>query len=124
MYHHQPDDTETKAFMQAFVNGEINNNEAEPIYKPLKAPQITRVGSILRKSSLDELPQLFNVLKGDMSLVGPRPNMPCEVDVYKDWHKQRLQTLPGITGLAQINGAASPFDRIVKYDLLYRDSAC
>ena len=66
-------------------------------------PRITRVGRFLRKTSLDELPQLFNVMKGEMSLVGPRPEMPFIVEQYNDLHKQRLNVKPGITGLWQIS---------------------
>jgi lipopolysaccharide/colanic/teichoic acid biosynthesis glycosyltransferase len=72
------------------------------------------------KTSLDELPQLINVFKGEMSLVGPRPNVPWEVEEYRGWHKERLEVVPGITGLAQINGRSSvTFDRIVRYDIEY-----
>jgi len=81
---------------------------------------ITRVGKILRKTSLDELPQLFNILKGDMSLVGPRPSIDYEAEAYFDWYLPRLSVLPGITGLAQINGRSSiPFPEIVEWDLQY-----
>ncbi len=90
------------------------------IYKPAQASQITRVGRFLRKTSLDELPQVLNVLKGEMSLVGPRPNVPYEVEEYQLWHSERLEVLPGITGLAQVKGRSSiSFSRIVKYDIEY-----
>jgi lipopolysaccharide/colanic/teichoic acid biosynthesis glycosyltransferase len=69
---------------------------------------------------LDELPQVFNVLKGEMSLVGPRPNVPWEVEEYWAWHHERLEVLPGITGLAQVRGRSGiSFDRIVEYDIEY-----
>jgi lipopolysaccharide/colanic/teichoic acid biosynthesis glycosyltransferase len=75
---------------------------------------------LLRKASLDELPQLLNVLKGDMSFVGPRPSLPYEVDLYQPWHLRRLEVLPGLTGLAQIRGRSSlPFREIVKIDIEY-----
>jgi lipopolysaccharide/colanic/teichoic acid biosynthesis glycosyltransferase len=78
------------------------------------------VGRILRKTSLDELPQLINILKGDMSIVGPRPNVPWEVEEYRAWHYERLEVLPGLTGLAQVRGRSSiSFDRIVQYDIEY-----
>ncbi len=107
--------------MRAFVNGDIGQKDSSKnIYKPFQETQVTRVGRILRKTSLDELPQLFNVLKGDMSLVGPRPNVPWEVEEYRGWHKERLEVLPGITGLAQVQGRSGiSFDRIVKYDIEY-----
>lgn len=90
------------------------------VFKPANDKRVTPVGRFLRKASLDELPQLFNVLKGDMSLVGPRPSMPYEVDVYKPWHFRRLEVLPGMTGLAQINGRSSlTFRDIVKIDIRY-----
>jgi undecaprenyl phosphate N,N'-diacetylbacillosamine 1-phosphate transferase len=74
----------------------------------------------LRKTSLDELPQLINILKGDMSLIGPRPNVLWEVEAYKEWHRERLSVLPGITGLAQVNGrSAISFDTIVQHDIEY-----
>jgi lipopolysaccharide/colanic/teichoic acid biosynthesis glycosyltransferase len=78
------------------------------------------MGYILRKTSLDELPQLANVLLGSMSLVGPRPNVPWEVASYQAWHRERLNALPGITGLAQVNGrSAIDFDTIARYDIEY-----
>jgi lipopolysaccharide/colanic/teichoic acid biosynthesis glycosyltransferase len=120
MYHNL-DNSAHKTFMRAFVNGEIGKNgTGKTIYKPFRESQVTRAGRILRKTSLDELPQLINVLKGEMSLVGPRPNVPWEVEEYRGWHKERLEVLPGITGLAQVNGRSGvDFDTIVGYDVEY-----
>ena len=107
--------------MKAFVNGQIGDDEnGGAIYKPIQASQITRVGRILRKISLDELPQLVNVFRGEMSLVGPRPNVLWEFEEYKGWHNERLEVLPGVTGLAQVRGRSGlTFDSIVKYDVEY-----
>lgn len=117
------DDRSSREFMQAFVTGQINQDDGDDgqaTYKPKHKDQITRVGRILRKTSLDELPQIFNVLRGEMSLVGPRPNVPWEVEVYRGWHNERLEVLPGITGLAQVRGRSDiPFDSIVNYDIEY-----
>jgi lipopolysaccharide/colanic/teichoic acid biosynthesis glycosyltransferase len=86
----------------------------------LDDPRITRVGRFLRKSSLDELPQLVNVLKGEMSLVGPRPEMPFIVDQYDAEHKERLKALPGITGLWQLSGdRRKAIHENMEYDLYY-----
>lgn len=82
--------------------------------------RITKIGVILRKYSLDELPQLFNVLKSDMSIVGPRPALTVQTDVYNDYQKKRLEVKPGITGLAQINGRNSlTWDERIKWDVEY-----
>lgn len=118
---HNLDDSYHRAFMKAFINGRIGDDEkGVAIYKPVQASQVTRVGRILRKTSLDELTQLINVLKGEMSLVGPRPNVPWEVEEYRGWHNERLEVLPGITGLAQVRGRSGiVFDSIVKYDIEY-----
>jgi lipopolysaccharide/colanic/teichoic acid biosynthesis glycosyltransferase len=115
------DDSNCRAFMQAFVRGQLAcEDEDEEIFKPVRGPQITRVGRILRKTSADELPQIINVLRGEMSWVGPRPNVPCEVEVYRPWHHERLELLPGITGLAQVRGRSRiKFDTIVNYDIEY-----
>ena len=86
-------------------------------------PRITRVGRVLRRWSIDELPQLFNVLCGQMSLVGPRPPLPEEVEEYTEKHMKRLQTIPGITGVWQISGRSSlGFEEMVKLDLYYVDN--
>jgi len=98
-----------------------DQNEADgPIFKIRRDPRVTRVGQVLRNTSLDELPQLFNVFKGDMSLVGPRPPMPDEVEQYQPWHKRRLVVPPGMTGLWQVSGRSDlTFDEMVLLDLYY-----
>ena len=86
-------------------------------------PRITGLNKYLRKFSLDELPQFFNVLKGEMSVVGPRPSLPYELEVYQEWHKQRLNILPGITGLWQVTARNTvAFDEMVRIDLEYMQS--
>lgn len=118
----EPDQQE-RTFMQAYIQGNVSHTKpAEGVwmYKPDHSSRITRVGRILRKTSLDELPQLINILRGEMSLVGPRPNVPWEVDAYQEWHCERLKALPGVTGLAQVKGRSGlPFDSIVRLDLEY-----
>jgi exopolysaccharide biosynthesis polyprenyl glycosylphosphotransferase len=92
------------------------------LFKLPDDPRITGVGRVLRRWSLDELPQVFNVLMGEMSLVGPRPQMPEEVAGYEDWHFQRLLVSPGITGLWQVNGRSDlTFDEMVRLDLYYAE---
>jgi lipopolysaccharide/colanic/teichoic acid biosynthesis glycosyltransferase len=85
-----------------------------------KDPRVTRVGRVIRKLSIDELPQIFNVIKGDMSLVGPRPPVPYEVDQYQYDVRRRLDVVPGITGLQQVSGRSDiEFKRWVELDLQY-----
>lgn len=92
-------------------------------FKLEEDPRVTRVGRFLRKSSLDELPQLVNVLRGDMSLVGPRPAIAYEVEMYEPWHMGRLAVKPGITGLWQVSGrSVKNFQEMVELDLEYIDS--
>ena len=87
---------------------------------PLSHPDITPLGRVLRRFKLDEVPQLFAVLKGDMSLVGPRPALPEQTRLYDDFSKQRLWIRPGLTGLAQVNGgSALPWPERIKYDVDY-----
>jgi len=89
-------------------------------FKAKDDPRITRVGKIIRKLSIDELPQLINVVIGDMSLVGPRPPVPIEVEKYSAWHKKRLRVRPGITGLWQVSGRSElPFEDMVRLDIYY-----
>ena len=96
-------------------------NEADgPIFKIHDDPRLTRVGRFLRRTSLDELPQLWNVLRGEMGLVGPRPPLPAEVSGYMEWHKKRLEVRPGLTGLWQISGRSLlSFDEMVLLDIYY-----
>lgn len=91
------------------------------VYKITDDPRVTLIGKFLRKTSLDELPQFINVLRGDMSLVGPRPPIPYECDDYKLWHRRRvIEVKPGITGLWQVEGRSSTsFDEMVRLDLKY-----
>ena len=96
-------------------------NEADgPLFKIKEDPRTTRVGRLIRRTSLDELPQFLNVLKGDMSLVGPRPALPEEVAQYEEWHKRRLEASPGITGLWQVSGRSLVgFEEMVLLDTFY-----
>jgi exopolysaccharide biosynthesis polyprenyl glycosylphosphotransferase len=96
-------------------------NEADgPLFKIKRDPRLTRVGRWLRKLSLDELPQFYNVLSGEMSLIGPRPPLPAEVKQYQEWHKRRLEVMPGITGLSQISGRSElTFDETALLDIYY-----
>jgi lipopolysaccharide/colanic/teichoic acid biosynthesis glycosyltransferase len=97
------------------------NGNAQGVYKLTKDLRITRVGDFLRRTSLDELPQFYNVLRGDMSLVGPRPAIPYEVEAYQPWHRRRvLEAKPGITGLWQVSGRSRVgFDDMVRLDVRY-----
>jgi lipopolysaccharide/colanic/teichoic acid biosynthesis glycosyltransferase len=108
------------------INGDdditINNGDVQnPLYKINYDPRVTSVGSIIRKTSIDELPQLYNVLKGDMSLVGPRPPLGYEAEKYQSWHLRRiLEMKPGITGLWQVEGRSrTGFDEAVRLDVRY-----
>ncbi|MCQ3930803.1 MAG: sugar transferase [Chloroflexi bacterium] len=118
-----------QAFMKAFIKNDmaaiaaINGTENAEIMKIVKDPRVTLIGKFLRKTSLDELPQFINVLKGEMTLVGPRPCIPYEVEEYEAWHKQRLQATGGITGLWQVSArSAADFDGMCKLDIEYIQS--
>jgi exopolysaccharide biosynthesis polyprenyl glycosylphosphotransferase len=112
-----------REYQRAFIAGraEANLGDAtKPTYKLLSDPRITRIGKILRRTSLDEVPQLLNVLMGDMSIVGPRPPIPYEVEAYELWHRKRLDMKPGLTGLWQVSGRNRlPFEEMVRLDLFY-----
>lgn len=99
------------------------NEAAGPLFKMRDDPRVTRVGRIIRRTSIDELPQLINVLRGEMSLVGPRPGLASEVAQYQDWHRKRLEVLPGITGLWQVSGRSNlTFDEMVMLDIYYAEN--
>jgi lipopolysaccharide/colanic/teichoic acid biosynthesis glycosyltransferase len=110
-------------FVSAFIRGRQTDGESDPnrLFKIVKDPRITSIGHFLRRTSLDELPQLWNVLRADMSLVGPRPPLPYEVAQYKTWHKRRIgEAKPGLTGLWQVKGRSrTTFDEMVRLDLRY-----
>jgi exopolysaccharide biosynthesis polyprenyl glycosylphosphotransferase len=96
------------------------NEATGPAFKIRQDPRITAIGAFLRRSSLDEVPQLFNVLLGQMSIVGPRPQIPTEVELYEPWHRRRLDVKPGITCLWQISGRSTiGFDEWMRLDLEY-----
>ena len=96
------------------------NEATGPLFKIRDDPRLTRVGKFIRRTSLDELPQLYNVLRGEMSLVGPRPPLPKEVEQYQEWHKKRLEIAPGLTGLWQVSGRSElTFDEMVLLDIYY-----
>ena len=96
-------------------------NEVEgALFKIKQDPRITRIGRLIRKFSVDEVPQLINVIKGEMSVVGPRPPLPSEVDRYESWQWKRFEVLPGLTGLAQISGRSDlSFDETLRFDFYY-----
>ena len=114
-----------KAYVTQLIAGEAqpeaSDENGRAIYKLTKDQRITRVGGFLRRTSLDELPQFFHVIRGEMSLVGPRPPIAYEVEAYDVWHRRRvLEAKPGITGLWQVNGRSRVnFDDMVRLDLQY-----
>ena len=113
-------------YMLALINGEAETKtqtvegETVNVFKLVDDPRVTGVGRLIRRYSIDELPQLWNVLIGDMSLVGPRPPLPYEVSAYQPWHRRRLEVKPGITGAWQVDGRSRvEFDDMVFQDVLY-----
>jgi len=119
------DSSAHKEYVRQLIAGQAEkksvDGNSEGVFKLTNDPRITPVGRILRRSSLDELPQLINVLCGEMSLVGPRPPLPYEVEMYATWHRRRLlEARPGITGLWQVYGRSRvEFDDMVRLDLRY-----
>ncbi len=107
-----------RKYVESLIEG---GNKGAVAFKIRNDPRVTRIGHFLRRSSLDELPQFVNVLKGEMSLVGPRPPIPYEMDKYRTWHKRRiLEVKPGITGLWQVRGRSrTTFDDMVRLDIQY-----
>ncbi len=99
------------------------NEASGPLFKVRDDPRRTRVGRLIRTTSLDEIPQFLNVLRGEMSIVGPRPGLPAEVAQYQEWHHKRLQVLPGITGMWQVSGRSNlTFDEMVMLDIYYAEN--
>ena len=117
------DDAAHRDYQRNYIAGraETNLGDAErPVYKLRTDPRVTRIGRVLRRLSLDELPQLLNVLRGDMSVVGPRPPITYEVEAYELWHRKRLDMKPGLTGLWQVSGRNRlSFEEMVRLDLFY-----
>ena len=119
------DSSTHKEYVRQLIAGtaekHASDGDGDGVYKLTRDSRITRVGAFLRRTSLDELPQLINVLRGEMSLVGPRPPVPYEVEAYDIWHRRRLlEAKPGITGLWQVSGRSRvKFDDMVRLDLQY-----
>jgi lipopolysaccharide/colanic/teichoic acid biosynthesis glycosyltransferase len=114
------DQTLHENYVRAFLEGTAAANAETGAFKLAQDPRVTRVGRLLRRSSLDELPQLFNIIWGDMSLVGPRPVPTYEVAGYRDVHYERLAALPGITGWWQVKGRCQVgFEDMVRMDIDY-----
>jgi exopolysaccharide biosynthesis polyprenyl glycosylphosphotransferase len=117
-------------FRSMIVGAEVRKRELQrqnemrgPVFKMKRDPRITRFGRFIRRFSIDELPQLFNVLRGNMSLVGPRPPLPTEVEMYESWQRRRLSMKPGITCIWQVSGRNKiDFDRWMEMDLQYIDN--
>jgi undecaprenyl-phosphate galactose phosphotransferase len=108
---------------QEFIKGGHGNGNGNGSVKVVNEKMVTPIGRFIRRTSIDELPQFFNVLKGDMSLVGPRPCLPYEYDAYDDWHKRRLSVLPGCTGLWQVSSRSEVgFNDMVLLDIYYIDN--
>lgn len=122
---HMADESLHREYVYAYIRNDQDRMDeiqgmTTTVRKLVSDPRITRSGQWLRKTSLDELPQLWNILLGDMSLVGPRPAIPYEVAIYEPWHRQRLEATPGLTGLWQLNGRdTASFDEMVQLDLAY-----
>jgi len=121
---HDADDAIHRQFAAMFINGDEDGcreqNGGKAGFKMEEDPRITPIGRWLRRTSLDELPQLLNILKGDMSLVGPRPPISYEIENYQPWHLERLKVTPGLTGLWQVMGRSRvSFDEMVHLDLHY-----
>lgn len=117
---HNADQSAHQAYINAFAEGRIGQSKSGAKFKMAKDHRVTGVGQLLRRTSLDELPQLVNVLRGEMSLVGPRPVPAYEVAKYQDWHYERLAALPGMTGFWQVRGRSQvTFDAMITMDIEY-----
>ena len=114
------DDSKHREAIKHYMNGSKLNNDTNSPYKIYDDPRVTKVGKFIRSTSLDELPQLLNVLRGEMSLVGPRPPLPYEVELYSLHQKLRLSGKPGLTGPWQIYGRSRvTFENMVEMDIAY-----
>jgi len=117
------DDAEHRSYVKRLIkagNPYEGGKNGKLFFKISDDGRVTRVGKLIRKYSVDEFPQLFNVLRGEMSLVGPRPPLPYEYEDYSDWDRRRLDGIPGITGLWQVSGKNTiPFEEMVKLDIHY-----
>jgi lipopolysaccharide/colanic/teichoic acid biosynthesis glycosyltransferase len=116
------DDSHHREWLREFVRTDkpFVDAEGNPVYKAVNDPRVTRLGRVLRRFSVDEVPQLINVLRGEMSLVGPRPPVPAEFEVYDDAARRRLAVKPGITGLYQVTSRSQvPFSGMLAIDLDY-----
>ena len=119
------DDSVHRQFAMKWIGNQsvadsTNGRNGAPIFKIVNDNRVTRVGRILRRFSIDELPQLLNVVRGEMSLIGPRPALPYEIEGYQTWHRRRLDAVPGLTGLWQVSGRNRiSFDGMVRLDLQY-----
>jgi lipopolysaccharide/colanic/teichoic acid biosynthesis glycosyltransferase len=114
------DDAIHRAAIEKVFAGEAISDDPKSPFKLTRDPRVTRLGAFLRRTSLDELPQLYNVLKGEMSLVGPRPMIPYELKHFQDWHHERHMVRPGITGLAQVKSRGrANMDEILSHDVEY-----
>ncbi len=117
---YRADESVHRDYVTGLIKNKTRHVHGQGSLKMARDPRITRAGGILRKTSLDELPQLINVLMGNMSLIGPRPALPYEVAAYDEWHRGRLQALPGMTGWWQVRGRNRvSFDEMVCMDLYY-----
>jgi lipopolysaccharide/colanic/teichoic acid biosynthesis glycosyltransferase len=121
--HINNDDREYRVYLQKYIIENapyLVDQQGQGVYKVVGDPRVTKLGAWLRKTNLDELPQLFNVLRGEMSFVGPRPEVPFALEMYSDWHRKRLSATPGITGLWQVYGRKRlSFDDMVRLDIDY-----
>jgi exopolysaccharide biosynthesis polyprenyl glycosylphosphotransferase len=121
---HNSDDAIHRQFVSMFIGGDADGcadtNAGDQVFKMKRDPRVTAIGAALRKTSLDELPQLFNILMGEMSLVGPRPPIAYEIENYQPWHMERLKAVPGLTGLWQVSGRSTvSFEEMVRLDIRY-----
>ena len=122
---HNSDDAIHRQFAAMFINGgsDTEKKDSGKVFKMTNDPRVTAIGRWLRKTSLDELPQLWNILKGEMTIVGPRPPIAYELDHYLPWHHERLRVTPGLTGLWQVSGRSNvPFEEMVRLDIHYINS--